>query len=90
MDAQKEELPSRSLESVWEMKQKEVKQIESKTWSGQRPRGESAELSNNLAAITNGCHIMNGDARFCVMSCIDSLMDVMSGRELLVVAKYHL
>lgn len=66
MDAQKEELPSRSLESVWEMKQKEVKQTDSKTWSGQRPRGERAEVIK------------------------DSLMDVMSGRELLVVAKYHL
>ena len=66
MDAQKEELPSRSLESVWEMKQKEVKQIESKTWSGQRPRGERAEVIK------------------------DSLMDVMSGPELLEVAKYHL
>lgn len=66
MDAQKEELPSRSLESVWEMKQKEVKQIDSKTWSGQRLRGERAEVIK------------------------DSLMDVMSGWELLVVAKYHL
>ena len=48
------------------MKQKEVKQIESKTWSGQRPRGERAEVIK------------------------DSLMDVMSGQELLEVAKYHL
>lgn len=48
------------------MKQKEVKQTDSKTWSGQRPRGERAEVIK------------------------DSLMDVMSGRELLVVAKYHL
>ena len=48
------------------MKQKEVKQIDSKTWSGQRLRGERAEVIK------------------------DSLMDVMSGRELLVIAKYHL